>query len=49
MTATIQQTKSDADSGISKAQTTATQALNGLSTKVERTEYNQKPVNYRQK
>lgn len=42
MTATIQQTKSDADSGISKAQTTATQALNGLSTKVEKTEYNQR-------
>ncbi|UNW40290.1 phage tail protein [Weissella cibaria] len=40
MTATIQQTKSDADSGISKAQTTATQALDGLSTKVEKTEYN---------
>lgn len=40
MTATIQQVKSDADGGISKAQTTATQALNGLSTKVEKTEYN---------
>ncbi|TVV27258.1 phage tail protein [Weissella cibaria] len=42
MTATIQQAKSDADSGISKAQTTATQALDGLSTKVEKTEYNQR-------
>lgn len=40
MTATIQQVKSDADGGISKAQTTATQALDGLSTKVEKTEYN---------
>lgn len=40
MTATIQQVKSDADGGISKTQTTATQALNGLSTKVEKTEYN---------
>lgn len=42
MTATIQQVKSDADGGISKAQTTATQALNGLSTKVSQTEYNTK-------
>lgn len=41
MTATIQQNKSDADGKITKAQTTATQALDGLSTKVERTEYNQ--------
>ncbi|QBZ02798.1 hypothetical protein [Weissella confusa] len=42
MTATIQQNKSDADGKITKAQTTATQALDGLSTKVEKTEYNQK-------
>ncbi|CAM2814607.1 phage tail spike protein [Weissella confusa] len=42
MTATIQQNKSDADGKISTAQTTATQALDGLSTKVEKTEYNQK-------
>lgn len=40
MTATIQQNKSDADGKITKAQTTATQALDGLSTKVEKTEYN---------
>lgn len=40
MTATIQQNKSDADGLISQAQTTATQALDGLSTKVEKTEYN---------
>ncbi|MCS8562470.1 phage tail protein [Weissella cibaria] len=42
MTATIQQNKSDADGKITKAQTTATQALDGLSTKVEKTEYNQR-------
>ncbi|MCT0949054.1 hypothetical protein EFL45_06410, partial [Weissella confusa] len=42
MTATIQQVKSDADGKISTAQTTATQALNGLSTKVSQTEYNTK-------
>ncbi|MCG4286172.1 phage tail protein, partial [Lactobacillaceae bacterium KNUT 0156] len=42
MTATIQQNKSDADGKITKAQTTATQALDGLSTKVEKTEYNTK-------
>ena len=40
MTSTIKQNKSDADGKITKAQTTATQALDGLSTKVERTEYN---------
>lgn len=40
ITATIQQNKSDADGKITKAQTTATQALDGLSTKVEKTEYN---------
>ncbi|ALI33174.1 phage tail protein [Weissella cibaria] len=40
MTATIQQNKSDADGKISTAQTTATQALDGLATKVEKTEYN---------
>ncbi|MBJ7628150.1 phage tail spike protein [Weissella confusa] len=42
MTATIQKNKSDADGKISTAQTTATQALNGLSTKVSQTEYNTK-------
>ena len=42
MTATIQKNKSDADGKISTAQTTATQALDGLATKVEKTEYNQK-------
>ena len=42
MTATIQINKSDADGKISTAQTTATQALNGLSTKVSQTEYNTK-------
>ncbi|MDY2511593.1 phage tail spike protein [Weissella confusa] len=42
MTATIQQNKSDADGKITKAQTTATQALDGLSTKVSQTEYNTK-------
>jgi len=42
MTATIQQNKSDADGKISTAQTTATQALDGLSTKVSQTEYNTK-------
>lgn len=42
MTATIQQNKSDADGLISQAQTTATQALDGLSTKVSQTEYNAK-------
>lgn len=42
MTATIQQNKSDADGKITKAQTTATQALDGLSTKVSQTEYNAK-------
>lgn len=42
MTATIQQNKSDADGLISQAQTTATQALDGLSTKVSQTEYNTK-------
>ncbi|WP_447409114.1 phage tail spike protein [Weissella confusa] len=42
MTATIQQNKSDADGKISTAQTTATQALDGLATKVEKTEYNQR-------
>ena len=42
MTATIQKNKSDADGKISTAQTTATQALNGLSIKVSQTEYNTK-------
>ena len=42
MTATIQKNKSDADGKISTAQTTATQALNGLATKVSQTEYNTK-------
>lgn len=42
MTATIQQNKSDADGKISTAQTTATQALDGLATKVSQTEYNTK-------
>lgn len=42
MTATIQKNKSDADGKISTAQTTATQALDGLSTKVSQTEYNDK-------
>lgn len=42
MTATIQQNKSDADGKIGTAQTTATQALNGLATKVSQTEYNTK-------
>lgn len=42
MASTIQQNKSDADGKISTAQTTATQALNGLSTKVSQTEYNTK-------
>ncbi|WP_181990838.1 phage tail spike protein [Weissella confusa] len=42
MTATIQKNKSDADGKISTAQTTATQALDGLSTKVSQTEYNTK-------
>lgn len=42
MTATIQKNKSDADGKISTAQTTATQALDGLSTKVSQTEYNAK-------
>lgn len=42
MTATIQQNKSDADGKISTAQTTATQALDSLSTKVSQTEYNTK-------
>ncbi|MBJ7678850.1 hypothetical protein HAU87_11485, partial [Weissella confusa] len=42
MTATIQKNKSDADGKISTAQTTATQALDGLSTKVSKTEYNTK-------
>lgn len=42
MTSTIKQNKSDADGKITKAQTTATQALDGLSTKVEKTEYNTK-------
>lgn len=42
MTATIQKNKSDADGKISTAQTTATQALDGLATKVSQTEYNTK-------
>lgn len=42
MTATIQQNKSDADGKIITAQTTATQALDGLATKVSQTEYNTK-------
>lgn len=42
MTATIQKNKSDADGKISTAKTTATQALDGLSTKVSQTEYNTK-------
>lgn len=42
MTATIQKNKSDAEGKISTAQTTATQALNGLATKVSQTEYNTK-------
>lgn len=42
MTATIQQNKSDAEGKISTAQTTATQALDGLATKVSQTEYNTK-------
>ncbi|MHB9627328.1 phage tail protein [Weissella cibaria] len=42
MTATIQKNKSEADGKISTAQTTATQALDGLATKVSQTEYNTK-------
>lgn len=42
MTATIQKNKSDADGKISTAHTTATQALDGLATKVSQTEYNTK-------
>ncbi|WP_195555937.1 phage tail spike protein [Weissella cibaria] len=42
MTTTIQQNKSDADGKISTAQTTATQAIDGLATKVSQTEYNTK-------
>ncbi|WP_405465711.1 hypothetical protein [Leuconostoc mesenteroides] len=42
ITSTVSQNKKDADGKITTAQSTATQALNGLSTKVERTEYNQK-------
>lgn len=42
ITDTIQQNKSDADGKISTAQTTATQALDGLATKVSQTEYNTK-------
>lgn len=42
MASTIQQNKSDADGKISTAQTTATQALDGLATKVSQTEYNTK-------
>ncbi|MCT0026098.1 phage tail spike protein, partial [Weissella confusa] len=39
---TISQNKADADEKISTAQTTATQALDGLATKVSQTEYNTK-------
>ncbi|WP_186433850.1 phage tail spike protein [Weissella cibaria] len=39
---TITQNKSEADSKIQTAQTTATQALDGLATKVSQTEYNTK-------
>lgn len=42
LTQTISQNKSEADGKISTAQTTATQALNGLSAKVSQTDYDQK-------
>ncbi|MDT9683387.1 hypothetical protein RND61_15080 [Streptomyces sp. TRM76323] len=42
LSTTIQQNKVDADGKIETAQTTATQALDGLSTKVEKTDYDQK-------
>ncbi|QHM55723.1 hypothetical protein [Leuconostoc mesenteroides] len=42
LTSTISQNKIDANGKISTAQSTATQALNGLSTKVEKTEYDKK-------
>lgn len=42
ITSTISQNKADADGKITTAQTTATQALNGLSTKVDTTTYNAK-------
>ncbi|MCM6835953.1 phage tail protein [Leuconostoc mesenteroides] len=42
LTSTISQNKSEANGKISTAQSTATQALNGLSTKVEKTEYDKK-------
>lgn len=42
LTSTISQNKIDANGKISTAQSTATQALNGLSTKVENTDYDKK-------
>ncbi|MBS0941619.1 hypothetical protein JK161_01985 [Leuconostoc mesenteroides] len=42
LTSTISQNKIDANGKISTAQSTATQALNGLSTKVEKTDYDKK-------
>ncbi len=42
LTSTISQNKVDANGKISTAQSTATQALNGLSTKVEKTDYDKK-------
>lgn len=42
VTSTISQNKIDADGKISTAQTTATNALNGLSSKVSKTDYNKK-------
>ncbi|WP_430495664.1 hypothetical protein [Leuconostoc mesenteroides] len=42
LTSTISQNKVDANGKISTAQSTATQALNGLYTKVEKTEYDKK-------
>ncbi|WP_349515876.1 hypothetical protein [Leuconostoc suionicum] len=42
ISSTISQNKKDAEGKITSAQTTATQALSGLSSKVERSEYNQK-------
>ena len=42
LTSTISQNKEDADGKISTAQTTATQALNGLETKVSQSDYDKK-------